>query len=558
MTLNYFHLATNPPENDEYIVASDWEVWDQTTTQRVWHATGNTGLITYHTHAPDGVFETSDSQLEALTTYQVRVRYQHTNGTKGPWADWRSFTTREAATLDPSSPDWTAAPGYRVEKFASGFDVPVHVASAPNLYEHLSDHQRPYLYVTELYGTVKVVYADGSSAVYADDLLNFNPFGSITGGGQMGTVSLYVEPETGDLYVGTVYVEEEDVYNKIIKFTTSEDGHNYTNQETIIDGLPSGPSHQIEQITRGPDGKLYVNLGEGLNPADAQNDSVLAGKIIRMNPDGTDVETYAKGFRNPFGGDWRPGTNQLIVTDNAPDKDDRLVYVEQGVNYGWGLEDNFETFLAERIDTLNVSPVDVEFNPGLANFSELYVAVAGPIYQQGPTTGKHILEYTLNPDASVATRRVFVEYTGDGYGTPMGLDFGPDGLYFTDIYGEPGFVGLGETEANIYRVVPGEPSNETAEQGDFRAGISIIPWYPKDTGEGIEYIFECQGISGSGNYSYEFNFGTGSFDIGGNRQYMNYPYGDVNYSVSCTANDLVTGVNSDASLVVNPSDFIPE
>lgn len=551
VTLDYFHLATNPP--DEEVVASDWEIWNE--TQRIWHATNNTGTITFHTHTPDGVFE--ESQLEPLTTYEARVRYQYTNAT-GPWSEWRSFTTRDSVTLNPDSPDWTAVDGYHVEKFASGFDAPVHLAFAPDIYEHLNENQQPYFYVTELYGTVKVVYADGSSAIYADDLLNFDPFGSITGGGQMGTISLYVEPETGDVYVGTVYLDGDDVYNKIIKFTTHNDGHSFTNQETLIDELPSGPSHQIQQITRGPDGKIYVNLGEGLNPANAQDDSILAGKIIRMNPDGTGVETYAKGFRNPFGGDWRPGTNQLIVTDNAPDKDDRLVAVEEGVNYGWGMQDGLATFLAERIDTLNVSPVDVEFNPGLTSFSELYVAVAGPIYQLGPTDGKQILEYTLNEDASVSSRSVFVEYTGDGYGTPIGLDFGPDGLYFTDLYGEPGFVGIGETESNIYRVVPGEPSNETQEQDVFRTGISVIPWYPKDTGEGIEYIFECQGIDGSGNYSYEFDFGTGSFDIGGNRQYMSYFYGNANHTVSCTANDLETQESADAALVVNPSNFIAE
>ena len=518
------------------------------------------GFDKYHTHTPDGVFDNQATQLEPLTTYQTRVRYRGVDAELGAWSEWRAFTTQAQQVSNPSSPDWSAASGYRVEKVAGGFDLPVHLAFAPNHYEHLPASQQPYFYVTELHGKIKTVYPDGTSTVYADNLLNFNPFGSITGAGQMGLVSLYVEPETGDVYAGTVYLEGEDIYNKVLKFTTNQDGNSYTDVQTIIDGLPSGPSHQIQEITRGPDGKLYVNLGEGLVPSDAQKDDVLAGKIIRMNPDGSDVEVYAKGFRNPFGGDWRPGHNDLYVTDNAPDTGDRLVKVVQGDNYGWGLNDNFTTFKEKRIDTLNVSPVGVAFNTGHHAFNgELYVAVAGPIYQQGPVNGKHILEYTLDESGEITSRQTLVEYTGSGYGTPIGLRFGTNGLYFTDIYGEPGFIGLGKTEANIYRVVPGEPIDcPECVTGEFRAGISILSWYPKDAGNGIEYIFECKGIDGSGSYSYAFDTGGGPYSVQENKQFVKYAYGDVNYTVSCIANDLVTGASSGASIVVNPDDFIPE
>ena len=566
LPIEYFDEG-NPYFPDQYGIPdgvyntySTEESTDLVEAQRVWHAHGNTGFIKYHTHTPDGVFENQATQLEPLTTYRTRVRYQGVDGEMGPWSEWRSFTTQAPQVSNPSSLDWTAASGYRVEKVAGGFDLPVHLAFAPNTYEHLPANQRPYFYVTELYGQIKTVYPDGTSAIYADNLLNFNPFSSITGAGQMGLVSLYVEPETGDLYAGTVYLEGEDIYNKILKFTTNQDGNSYTDVTTIIDGLPSGPSHQIQEITRGPDGKLYVNLGEGLRPSDAQKDDVLAGKIIRMNMDGSGVEVYAKGFRNPFGADWRPGYDELYVTDNGADSGDRLVKVVQGENYGWGLNDNLETFNEKRIDVLNASPVGVAFNPGHHEFEgELYVGVAGPIYQEGPVNGKHILEYTLDASGEVATRRTFVEYTGSGYGTPIGLRFGADGLYFTDIYGEPGFVGLGETEANIYRVVPGEPIECTdCIEEEFRAGISILTWYPQDAGDGIEYIFVCQGIDGSGNYSYSFDLGNGPFSAYENKQYTKYSYEDVDYTVSCIANDLETGASSGATMTVNPTDFIPE
>ncbi len=556
VTPDSFHLNVLPPVDDSAIQGVEWEIWRG--AEKVW-SLSSAGAEKYHVHSPDGTFQGSlagKTSFEYLTTYKARVRY--TGASISPWAEWRYFTTRQQPPQGSAAKRWNAAPGFKVELFATGLDVPVHLAAAPKLYNHLPLNKQPFLYVTELYGKVKVIYTDGSSSVYADNLLNFEPFGSITGGGQMGVIGLYVEPLTGDLFVSTVYVENGSVKNKVLRFQTNADGDSYDSVSTVIQGLPSAPSHQAQQITM-HDGKLYLNLGEGANPNNAQDDSVLAGKIVRMNPDGSQVEVYAKGFRNPFGADWRPGTNQLFVTDNSPDVEDRLILVEQGANYGWCCD------ISQRLDVLNVSPVDVEFNPGGSGFpaeldGKLYVAVAGPIYQAGPVAGKHVLEYSLNPDGTVAAKRVLVEYVGTGYGTPIGLEFASDGLYFTDIYGEPGFTGLGKTEGNVYRVVQGNNSEcSYCAPKEFRAGIQVIPWYPKDSGSGIQYIFECQGIDGSGNYTYDFDYGNGQSSTGralARSDLVAYPYGDANYTVTCWVRD--GSLSRNASMVVNPSNFIPE
>lgn len=563
---NFFHLNVQVPSNEANIPSTEWEVWNNAMTERVWFAS-NTGSLRFHTHTPDGSFQGSlagKTQLAFSTTYKVRIRFKFTNGTFSDWSTTRTFTTSAAPTGGLQL--WTPAAGFQVERFATGFDVPVHIAFAPTgMYSGFPTNQQPYLYVTELYGQIKVVYKDGSSSTYASNILNFDPFGSITGGGQMGLIGLYVDDQTGDLIVGTTYIENSQVKNKVIKFITSNDGRTSTGQQTLISGLPSSPSHQVEQITKGPDGKIYIQLGDGLNEQNAQNDGILAGKIIRMNMDGSGVETYAKGFRNPFGGDWRPGTNQLFVTDNSPNTNDRLLRVTQGGNYLWGTGGN--AYVGQAIDLLNPSPVDVEFNPGGKGFpttlnGRMYVAVAGPIYQKGQTNGKEILEYTIDGGGNIIGKRQFLKYTGSGYGTPIGLDFGPEGLYFTDIYGEPGFVGLGETEGNIYRIVPGNGGCiGCGAPGSFRAGISVAPWYPKDTGNGIEYIFECQGIDGSGSYKYDWDFGNGQkqFDYTQTRIGPKvYPYGNTDYIVSCTVKDQTTGQRASASMAINPNEFIAE
>jgi glucose/arabinose dehydrogenase len=567
---NYFHLELQLPSDTSPVSSSDWEVWTQGMGEKVWQVNGATNELRFHTHTPDGTFVGSlagQTQLAYGTAYLARVRFFLTNGSYSPWASWE-FTTLTPQT--GTGTQWTAASGFKVDSVATGFDYPVHVAFAPDgMYSSLPDNQEPYFYVTELYGKIKVVHKDFSQSTYAQDLLNFDPFGSITGGGQMGLIGLYVDDATGDLFAGMTYLDSQgQIKNKVVRFYSSDDGNSYTGTVNVISDLPSSASHQVQDITKGPDGKLYVGLGDALTSSNAQSDSILAGKIIRMNMDGSGVETYAKGFRNPFGQGWRPGYNVLYSTDNAPDTQDRIVKVTQGTNYGWGLNDNFATWNQHALFYTDVSPGDVEFNPGNRGLpseltGKMYVSVAGPVYTQGPTDSKHILEITLDSNGNVAGNREFVKYTGTGYGTPLGMDFGPDGLYYADIYGEAGASGFG-SEGRILRVSPGTGGN-TGTTGDFRANIYISPWYPKLSGNMVDYQFTCHPIDGTGPYVFDWNFGDGHQQFGDTynengdgKVIHSYPYADQEYTVSCTAHDQSTSQAVSASMTINPIDYIEE
>ena len=565
---NYFHLEIQVSSQSSIHASTDWEVWDQNMSELVWQSVSATGLSRYHLHTPDGEFIGSlsgSSQLDFGSSYNARFRFHDISGAITGWSPLFTFTTLTQQAQGGGF-TWTAAPDFKVEPFAGPLDVPVHIAAAPvGMYSSLPDNQEPWLYVTELYGKIKVIHKDGSIVTYASGLLNFDPFSSITGGGQMGLVGLYVDDISGDVYAGMTYLDSNsNIKNKVMRFISSDDGNSVTGTQILISDLPSSASHQVEQITKGPDGKLYLNLGDGLNPGNAQSDSILAGKIVRMNMDGSNVEIYAKGFRNPFGADWRPGTDQLFVTDNAPNTGDRIVRVIPGENYGWGIDDNFATFNAMRIFTTDVSPVDVEFNPGSKGFpgeldGRMYVAVAGPVYTKGETLSKHILELSLDQDGNVINNRELVKYTGSGYGTPIGLDFGLDGLYFTDIYGESGFIGLGKTDAYVFKVSPGV--NTGGSTGvSFKAGIEISLWYPKLLGGNVEYEFTCKGLYGSEDYVYDFNYGDGQqvfYDLAGKKLHS-YPYTDQDYIVSCTVHDQSNGQQSTASMTINPGNYIAE
>lgn len=95
----------------------------------------------------------------------------------------------------------------------------------------------------------------------------------------------------------------------------------------------------------GPDGKLYLSVGDATRPGDSQVPSGrLTGRILRLNEDGTPAPgnpvegdgTWAYGLRNTFGLTWHPN-GKLYSTENGPSRDDEVNLLVRGGNYGWPL-----------------------------------------------------------------------------------------------------------------------------------------------------------------------------------------------------------------------------
>ncbi|HEY8110396.1 MAG TPA: PQQ-dependent sugar dehydrogenase, partial [Candidatus Nitrosotenuis sp.] len=96
-------------------------------------------------------------------------------------------------------------------------------------------------------------------------------------------------------------------------------------------------------IKFGPDGKLYIATGlPSENSHDSQDLSSLAGKILRLNDDGTipndnpfsSSSVFSLGHRDPQGMAWDKQGN-LYVTEMGPTKNDEINLVKPGQNYGW-------------------------------------------------------------------------------------------------------------------------------------------------------------------------------------------------------------------------------
>lgn len=231
--------------------------------------------------------------------------------------------------------------------------------------------------------------------------------------------------------------------------------------DTVIANLAASglPGHEGGSLVFGQDGKLYVSLGDRrLNTFqndESQDPAVLAGKMIRINSDGTvpadnpygaELMAWAIGLRNTFDFAFDPMSGLLFGPENGAGPDE-LNLVEAGKNYGWptvqGEADTDEEmqFAANTPDYtgpligINRAPTGVAFNPGEAYGANLKNQLFVGYFETGT-----IDRFVLSDDRrSVLDKIEFVA------GIPNGINdllFGPDGAIYVS------------TEFNIYRIAP--------------------------------------------------------------------------------------------------------
>jgi len=113
-----------------------------------------------------------------------------------------------------------------------------------------------------------------------------------------------------------------------------------------------GPgTHNGGRVRFGPDGFLYVTIGDNHNGAGPQSPTELRGKVLRVDrngkaaagnkpPAGFDARIFTYGHRNPQGIAFRPGTGEAYTSENGPWHSDEVTKLVNGGNGGWDPRDN--------------------------------------------------------------------------------------------------------------------------------------------------------------------------------------------------------------------------
>ncbi|MGI5915695.1 MAG: PQQ-dependent sugar dehydrogenase [Anaerolineae bacterium] len=354
-------------------------------------------------------------------------------------------TVTPEADADEAEP---AAP--RLETVVTGLQTPWALAFAPD----------GRLFITERDGALRVV-VDG---VLQPDPVAELPVAAVGEGGLMG---LALDPDfedNGYLYMMYTYQQGGTLMNRISRLTLI-DGR-AGDEQVLLDAIPGGRIHNGGRIAFGPDGLLYATTGDAGSMALAQDPDSPAGKILRLNADGSVPEdnpipgsyVYSIGHRNPQGLAWHPDTGQLFSTEHGPTGEmgrcchDEVNRIEAGENYGWpeivgdGGEPQYRDPVLHSGDE-TWAPGDVAFYDGgpLTRWQ-------GNLFFAG-LRGAGLYRVALGGDDGAEVIE-FEPLYRDELGRLRAVTMGPDGhLYFAssnrDGRGRPR-----EGDDQVYRIVP--------------------------------------------------------------------------------------------------------
>jgi glucose/arabinose dehydrogenase len=239
----------------------------------------------------------------------------------------RPFATESARNVPTVSPRpdnaWPQTlPGFKVDLFASGLDVPRQLRLAPNGDVFVVESRPGQIRVFRGLG------ADGKpqqNSVFATGLKQ--PFG----------ISFYPAADPQWVYVGNT--------NSVVRFPYKTGDLKATGAaQVIVDKIPEGGGHWTRDVVFSRDGSaMFVAVGSASNVDDPDTTPAefRRANILQYTPEGKFVKVYASGIRNPVGLTVNSETGQLWTAVNERDAlgdnlvPDYVTSVREGAFYGW-------------------------------------------------------------------------------------------------------------------------------------------------------------------------------------------------------------------------------
>ena len=239
-------------------------------------------------------------------------------------------------------------------------------------------------FIVEQSGLIYVIAKDGQKAKIFLDIRDITrPWKKANEEGLLGLAFHPRFSETGEFFVcySPVNAPQSERISRFHVSAKDSRKADKNSEETVLQFDQPFPNHNGGSIAFGPDGFLYVGLGDGGSRNDpfdnAQNLGVLLGKILRididrrgaetayaipldnpfMNMDGVRPEIWAFGFRNPWQLTFDSQTGTLWMADVGQDLQEEINLVEKGGNYGWRRREGSYPFGNIPADLTTIDPL---------------------------------------------------------------------------------------------------------------------------------------------------------------------------------------------------------
>lgn len=271
---------------------------------------------------------------------------------------------------------------------------------------------------TERVGKVKLI-SDGQVTEIATI-----PVHSVSESGLHG---IAVDPDfssNDNIYIYYTYrTSGNNTLNRVVRYKLQD--NRLTQERIIVDDIPGAPNHDGGRIKFGPDNFLYITTGDAQDPSRSQNRNSLAGKILRVDREGSPApgnpfrtRIYSYGHRNPQGITWDSDGN-LWSTEHGRSGIlsglDELNLIQAGRNYGWPEIEGNET-RSDMVTPVVNSGSDDTWAPGGMAYLDGSIFFAG-------LRGRALYEY------NITTKEFKVHLKGE-FGRIREVVAGPDNLLY--------------------------------------------------------------------------------------------------------------------------------
>lgn len=340
---------------------------------------------------------------------------------------------------------------FRIETVVGGLEVPWSIVFAPD-------------------GRMLFTERPGRVRVFENGKLRAEPLATISDvepSGESGLMGLTLHPQFAQnylLYLAYAY-RGDGKRVRVVRYR--EAGSALSDRKVIIEDIPAAQFHAGCRLRFGPDAKLYVTTGDATERELAQKLDSLAGKILRLNDDGSvpsddpfvnqqgaRPEIWSSGVRNPQGIDWQPSANNLFETEHGPSGfdgpggGDEVNIIEKGMNYGWPVIHHTQTGAGLE------SPL-LEYTPAVAPASGMfYRGSAFPEFKNnflfGCLRGTCIIRVVLDGRRVVSQERLLE----GSYGRIRDVAEGPEGAIYFSTSNRDGRGSQAANDDRILKLMP--------------------------------------------------------------------------------------------------------